>query len=516
MKPIALSKNNDSTIHQIKVYFLMTMLLGYQTITLTEQSLSISPGCSSASLHPALPHRLDERLISKEEILELLAESQKSEELNEEDLSEIRSTNPKKSWTIMVYMAADNDLHYFAWKNLKQMEQIGSNEHITILVQLNTPGLLNPTKRFIVKKGRRLLVQDEHSPQQKLNSGNPYTLIDFVRWGVEHYPADEYAFFAWNHGSAAIDPNFSRTINPCDLFYLNPSNNRLEIDRGISYMTLLSQVATHYSSNIGKRGICFDESFKSYISNPDLDFALHEIYTKVLNGKKFGLIAFDACLMSMIEIASIAKKYSKYMASSQEVEYGTGLNYDLTLRPFLSKNLTAKEFAQQIVIAYEQTYQKIINDYTYSALDLSSCEALEHNINIVARLLHEALLHQHNYSMSDIIRKCKSTQYCTCFDEPSYIDLAHFYNNLLQHLQHINLQNKYQEGEIQKQLQACLQQGLDIISNMVIENRVGQKLRKAQGVSIYFPEHSIAHNYLKSPFAISNNWSFLLAKYILG
>ena len=115
-----------------------------------------------------------------------------------------------------------------------------------------------------------------------------------------------------------------------------------------------------------------------------------------------------------------------------------------------------------------------------------------------------------------MLRKCKSTQFCTCFDEPSYIDLGDFYNNLLRHLSHITLKNKQQESIIQTELAQALHDGLKIISNMTIENKTGQKLKRAQGISIYFPEHSIATNYLKSPFAISNSWSQLLLKYIFN
>lgn len=462
--------------------------------------------------------RFDERLITKTEILELIAEAQKEETNNicETDLLETRSINPKKPWTVIIYMAADNDLHYFAWKNLKQMEQIGSNENINIIVQLNTPGYLNPTKRYIIKKGRRILVQDEISPSVKLNSGNPHTLIDCVKWGITHYPADNYSLFFWNHGSAAIDPSFTKTINPCDLFYCNPSNNMLEIDRGISYMTLLTQVAANLLPIDGKRGICFDDTFKSYISNKDLDFTLNEICSKTLMGKKLSLVVFDACLMSMIEISSIVRKYADYMATSQEVVYGTGQNYELVFKPFTNGTLAAKEFAQHIVLAYEQAYHKIINDYTFSALDLSHSSNLENNVNQVANLLNQALHNQLNYSVSNMIRKCKSTQFCTCFDEPSYIDIGDFYTNILKHIQHISLHDKALEFRIKNELCNALEQGLTILSQHVIENKVGQKLRKAQGLSIYFPEHSIAYNYLKSPFALSNNWSFLLTKYILG
>jgi hypothetical protein len=167
-------------------------------------------------------------------------------------------------------------------------------------------------------------------------------------------------------------------------------------------------------------------------------------------------------------------------------------------------------------MAYEQTYQKIINDYTFSALDLSYSIALENNVNQVATLLSQALSHQTNYSTANMLRKCKSTQFCTCFDEPSYIDLGDFYTNLLKHIQHISLSNKKLELELQGKLKAALEQGLKILSQLVIENRVGQKLSRAKGLSIYFPEHSIAYNYLKSPFAINNHWGFLLTKYILG
>ena len=75
---------------------------------------------------PITYSRVDEHFITPEELNQLLAEARQEElgiDLNPLDLEEIRSINPKKSWTFIVFMAADNDLHYFAWKNLKQMER---------------------------------------------------------------------------------------------------------------------------------------------------------------------------------------------------------------------------------------------------------------------------------------------------------------------------------------------------------------------------------------------------------
>ncbi|MBP7854460.1 hypothetical protein KAZ82_00825 [Candidatus Babeliales bacterium] len=463
--------------------------------------------------------RFDPRLISQEEIIELMAQAHKDDEsffATTQDLEEIRAINAPKDWTLIVYIAADNDLYPFAWKNIKQLEQVGSNEHLNIVVQLNTPGSTTPTKRYLVKKGRRILIQDNNQTLSKLNSGSPQTLIDCARWAVQHYPANHYAMVFWNHGSAAIDPIFTKTINPCDLFYCDPIDHMLKIDRGISYMTLLSQLTQNKWYVSDKRGICFDDNFKSYINNTELDFALSEIYNNILNKKKLDLVIFDACLMSMIEISSIIQKYANYMAASEEVVYGTGQNYDLMLRPFLQGSISPRDFAKHVVLAYEQTYQKIINDYTFSALDLSIEPLLEANIDHVANLLKEALTYQINHSVSNMLRKCKSTQFCTCFDEPSYIDIGDFYLNLLRHLQHISLKNKQQESVLQNELAQLLKEGLNIIQNLTIQNRTGQKLQRAQGLSIYFPEHSIATNYLKSPFAICNSWSQLLMRYVFN
>jgi hypothetical protein len=461
---------------------------------------------------------IDNFLISSEEYAQFTEETREEELslLNAQKETDIRSVTGKKSWTFIVYMAGDNDLNYFAWKNLKQMELIGSNENITIVAQLNNPGSA-PTKRYVVRKDKRVLVQDQTIINQKLNSGSYQTLIDCALWATTYYPAENYALILWNHGTGAIDPHFGKTINPCELFYLNPTDNKLEIDRGgASYLALICNEIQRHIKIDNKRGICFDDSFKSYITNHDLELALHHITKNILNGKKLGIIGFDACLMSMIEISSICKNYAEYFVASQELEYGAGWKYDEVLKPFLDQILSPLEFAKHIVVSYEKAYQKMINDYTLAAFSLQFNAELEKNIDQVAQLLAKALTEQQNRSVSDILRKCKSTQYCTCFDEPSYIDLGHFYDNLLQHVSYINLKDKSVEAQIKPKLAQLLQQGKNILKNLVVENKVGSKLKNAQGVSIYFPEYSINVNYAKSPFALSNNWLSLLLKYIKG
>ena len=43
----------------------------------------------------------------------------------------------KKDWTVLIYIAADNDLAPFAIRNIKQIAKIGSTKHLNIVVQLD-------------------------------------------------------------------------------------------------------------------------------------------------------------------------------------------------------------------------------------------------------------------------------------------------------------------------------------------------------------------------------------------
>lgn len=428
---------------------------------------------------------------------------------------ETRAIKSKKPWTLIVYMAADNDLHYFAWKNLKQMEIIGSNHNITIVVQINTPGTTTPTKRYVVEKGKKKLVQD-FSISQKLNSGIPATLIDCVSWATNNFPATNYALILWDHGTGALDPKFKRLLNPFNILFLNHKHKDMPVQTDLAYTTLVTKELQNLTSHNAHRGICFDDSFKSYLTNQDLEYALAQINTTVLQGNKLSLIGFDACLMSMIEVACVCKKYAQFFVASQEIEYGTGWKYDDMLQPFLFGNLTPEAFASHIVHAYERTYIKLIDDYTMSALNLSYTQNLEDNINAVAAQLLLALQNQVNHNVDNIIRKCKSTQHCTCFDEPTYIDLGHFYKNLQVFLQNFQLKDKNQETALKNTLSTLLASGLQIIGTLVFENKVGKKLSQARGISIYFPEHILPQTYLNSPFAKSNqNWITFLQQYMM-
>lgn len=426
-----------------------------------------------------------------------------------------------KDWTFIVYIAADNDLRGFAARNIKQMAEVGSNNNINIAVQLDIriTGNKKITRRYYIEPNKILHVNSDDPLSQKMDSGDPRTLVSCCKWAIESYPAQNYALILWNHGTGIIDPEKGRIINPSSLFAFNPTNNKLELDRTISFLDFINDTYNIDELDLSKshllddpeRGICWDDSTGNYLSNQKLDWALNEICTTMLGGKKLSILGFDACLMAMIEIADIAKKYAQLMVSSQEVELGAGLDYEKVLAPFRSGSLDPQTFAKHTVEAYHQVYSKITNDYTMSAMNLIDTDKLSQNINLVAGLLIECLKNQKNNSVKNAVQVSKNKLLCTHFDEPSYIDLHHFYSNLLANLKHFLLNNG---DQTKQQLATALTEGQNLIKKFVIANRAGKNLSLAQGVSIYFPERRIHGSYKKTLFAAQNKWINFLTQYL--
>ena len=289
---------------------------------------------------------------------------------------------------MLIYMAADNDLRSFAARNIKQMAAIGSNEHINIVAHLDIRIANNKkiTRRYYIEHDQILHVNAYDQATQQMDSGQPETLISACKWAITDYPAENYALIFWNHGTGALDPQQGRIINATELFSYNHDLKVLELDRSTSILGntdhithfqdpqnllwLLEQDGSPTSCSAidndlqteDPRGICWDDSTGNYLTNQKLDHALQVVRTQYLNNKKFAIIGFDACLMSMIEVGNLIKKHTEIMVGSQEVELGTGWNYQKVLEPFLTRNLNKYEFAQHIARVYEDTYNKITND----------------------------------------------------------------------------------------------------------------------------------------------------------
>lgn len=400
----------------------------------------------------------------------------------------------KTHWTFFVYMAADNDLFEFSLRDLQEMAKVGSNSNVSIIVQLDGYGAHEKTKRLYIKDGT-MYEADTSLNSAKLDSGSDKTLIDGMKWAIDNFPAEHYALVLWNHGSGVLDPARGRPFRAANLFIEDPLTGIKLIDRSISYLDLLED-----------RGVCFSDTYGTFLTNQKLECALANI--TAYRGKKLDVVAFDACLMSMVEIAEFMRYYADFMIASEEVEPGDGWEYEEALRPLSQGYVTPYEFARHAVESYRLSYLRKTPEFTQSALNLKEMHSIIDNVHRVSTILMKLTDYQLESSVNRAVEMAKNDHHCTHFAEPSYIDLKHFYNNLRLLVPFIQLEEGH--TALLDQLDRTLEAGVKLIDKAVIANVHGAALPVACGLSIYFPGSYIHPSYEKTNFGKENAWMELL------
>jgi len=240
-------------------------------------------------------------------------------------------------WTVLVYMAADNNLEDAGIDDFLEMAQVGSNEDVRIVIQLDTyNGADNPYGSW--SDTRRGEVQLNDKPDDlwgdsrgELNMGASATLTEFVNWAMGAYSADHYALIMWDHGGGSLD------------------------------------------------GCCWDDH--SGGDNLEMDEVRQSLETIAVN---FDVIAFDACLMGMVEVAHEIMDYSNIMVASEETVPWDGFPYNTFLADLNAHTTwTGEELAESIVNRYDESYATT-EVYTISAIDNNALNDLSVRVSALA------------------------------------------------------------------------------------------------------------------------------------
>ncbi|MBA2307473.1 hypothetical protein H0W26_05045 [Candidatus Dependentiae bacterium] len=409
----------------------------------------------------------------------------------------------------IVFMAARNDLGPYAGRNIKQLQASTPSDHVKIFVRLDSkkPGKTAKTKQFFIENNALKLT----GTQEYRDSGDGDSLVETIQTAYTNFPAEKVVLVIWNHGTGGIEPAVLKALNPSELFHFNAKENRIELERSIGFIDYITRGSPYENET---KGIGFDDSSGNYLTIKKLTGALRKATTHILK-KKISVLACDACMMAGIDVISGFQDSVEYFVGSQEVVLGTGYNYDLLLKPLLLKKIPCNElFASHCVAAFKKTYGSITEDYTHCAIDVSYVNRLEKNIDTLAQLLIEGLDRQHQASVKAALRKSRRKTACTHFKEPTYIDIDNLYENLLDSLDGCSLTNPDETAPFKERLSTLLTEGRSIIHQMVKANAVGAHLKRARGISVYFPEYIIHKSYFNNAFAAKRtHWLEFLKKY---
>lgn len=169
------------------------------------------------------------------------------------------------------------------------------------------------SNRYAVKNGTLELI--ESNPP--VNMGSERAFSDFLKFGLEKYPAEQTAVIFWNHGGGSAVGVCSDALNGNDFLTLSEISSALE--------------------SVGLQ-------------------------------KKLAFVGFDACLMANYETARILAPFAEKMIASEELEPSGGWDWKKTLENLSDPTEIAKCYA---VKNADTDY------YTVSVIDLEKFGIVE-------------------------------------------------------------------------------------------------------------------------------------------
>lgn len=361
-----------------------------------------------------------------------------------------------KKWTIMVHLAADNNLYSFGLEDLNEMEAGLNPDDVNVIVLFDGTkqgdSAVYEIKRDPNGKNSTLVsVPNTDVPfipaNHEINSGDPAVSTAFGQWAVQKYPAAHYMWSEWDHGSGIFRRG---TYNSTEFFY---------------------------------KGFGWDDN-GGHMNTSDLSTIVPAIAKAA--GQPIDIVGFDACLMGHVEIAYQLKGAANYLVASEELEPGPGWDYKGWLSHVTGAS-TPAQAATALVESYGASYTAggsqnssgRATDYTLSATDINALtETLVPAMNSFSSALTSAL----GTDKAAIASARTSTQ---SFYNKDCADLGHFVNQLL-------------AGGASAGVKSAAQNVRAALGKTVIAEthtgKVNRSVTNAQGLVVYFPNATQYYN----------------------
>ncbi len=413
------------------------------------------------------------------------------------------SNNTLRDWTVMVYISADNDLQDEAFNNLSQLVEVGGNENVHVVAQIDSREGI-PTRRYFMQGPNDAVSEEVPEPT---NSGCVEDLVDFVKWGSsDEHKAENYLIVLWGHANGIFDDE--------------DDQGTLRIKR--SCKTKSRQQGTVENGKLSRPSVKKLNGPDSALTSFELKEAFQIIEEQVLC-QKVAILGMDACLMSMAEIAKQVSGNVEIMVASEEVIPEKSWPYARILQRLLTATETStvepEELAKLIVDEYISRYEGVEEAVTLSACRVTRIEALS---AALAELGHGLTTMLANQTLRRAISKARSKTQMFLFRE--YVDLFDFCDRLVETLQHKDFgPDKDEPPDFRAKVLGSAQRIMDVIgtnggnaSDFVLHCRStsgeGGSLERAHGVSIYFPP--LPATYADLDLSEDTNWNNFVLDYM--
>ncbi|MBS2033439.1 hypothetical protein JST97_00510 [bacterium] len=170
----------------------------------------------------------------------------------------------QKPWTVLIYTSASQDLEAAVQASLEEITQFGTPDSLNVVAQMGARGQVQRYQLHQCQQPQTL------EPARPAEMNQPEELRNFLRWGMEKYPAQRYAIVLGGHGA-------------------------------------------------GFAGAITDSQRRHMMSLTELEAALGELPARP------ELVIFNTCLMAQAEVAAQLQTVTEHMVASQSELKGLGL-----------------------------------------------------------------------------------------------------------------------------------------------------------------------------------------------
>ena len=350
---------------------------------------------------------------------------------------EIKDPQPmgeKDTWTVFVYLCGSDleSRRFFGGMgtdDLKEMCAATASDSVRFVVETGGSKYWHNKKidkramcRFVVEKGKLKAVDDV----DRSSMGDTKTVVDFLSWGVQNYPAEKMGVIFWDHGGGSVS------------------------------------------------GVCFDElADDDSLSLREIDAGLLSMLQSGTLTDTFEFIGFDACLMGTVEAANISASYADYMIGSEESEPGSGWDYT-AIGNYLAKHPEASgaELGKIVCDSFKKQCTESGDGQlaTMSVIDLSQINGFMKKFNTFAREIY--VKSEKKDTLTSMVRKI------TAADNFGGNNKAEGYTNMVDLGGLISACSNWTDDA------KTAEKALD---KAVVYKISGSDHKKASGLSIYYP-----------------------------
>ncbi len=398
-----------------------------------------------------------------------------------------------QTWTVMLYQDADDQvLERDIYLDLNEAERVGSSANVNIVAQVDRfragysgDGNWSSTRRYFVTQDNDLNAVHSEMIQDlgEVDMSQGQTLVDFVKWAAQNYPADKYVLILSDHGMGW--PGGWSDPAPG-----NSGDNSSPLSARLGSQLFLSELDAALGKALSEAGI-----------------------------ERFEIVGMDACLMAQVEVMAALQPHANYAVASEEVEPAIGWAYasflgDLVQNPDMSGAQLSKSIVDGYIVddqrvldpaaraefmrggsplgsffgggslaSAEQVAAQLSRDVTLTAVDLNAFSGLMTAYNdFVYQLRNEdqrTVAQARNYAQS----------YTSIFGKEvpaSYIDLGHF--TLL-------VKTNTKNAKISQSADAVIA----ALKNSVVAEKHGSARKGSTGLAVYFPNSTLYSSPVTGP-----------------